>query len=422
MTTTKTFKKVDDIYQCKLILADNTECVIPLREDGYIFATDLCKVAGKGIHDWLRLEETKELVKKAEYKGNSGKYSQGTWIHTDLGINLAQWCSPSFTPQVSKWIEELVVSDKVDNSTLAQRLKNAEKIIVSIENENKHMRRKYDKLYQSHQYYLKCKDVYKLRKGACVYLISMSDTMNDNLKFKVGYTGSITDRVSGYRTSVPYCKLLFAMYTKHNVLIESYMKVRYENELNPNNHEFITGVPLETLKGDIINFAETLRSSYSLETQEEMDNFNRNIIVSLEDEVDEQTDVDNQAEDMGTTEVDTPKLKRCGGSTHETEESRFQTLDKFFKNAGNKDGVARLCKECSLVGQYGDQRKRRKVVIPPKYDVLTHKWCNRCEKVKEHNLFYKQSGTKDGLNANCKECKSEQKRAQKSKSTATTTS
>lgn len=39
MTTTKSFQKVNDIFQCRLILADDSEFVIPLREDGYIFAT-----------------------------------------------------------------------------------------------------------------------------------------------------------------------------------------------------------------------------------------------------------------------------------------------------------------------------------------------------------------------------------------------
>jgi hypothetical protein len=433
MTTTKSFQKVNDIFQCRLILADDSEFVIPLREDGYIFATALCKVAGKRVNNWLRLKETKDLVKKVEksdgttsliievYKGGNAKYSQGTWIHPDLGINLAQWCSPSFSLQVSKWIRELVFTDKVEigkekpedeiMKALREQLNNAEQIIVSMENECRHMRSKYTKLYQTHQDYLKRKEVYKLKKGACVYLMSMADSEDDVMKIKVGYTGSITDRVSGYRTSVPHCKLLLVIYTQHNVLIESSMKIRYANELNPNNHEFITGIPFETLKNDLITIVETLKAPYSLETSEEINKFNKNIISFLEAE----------EEGMEIIEIDPTKLKRCGGFTHKTEESRFQTLDNFFKNAGNKDGVSRLCKECFLVGQYGDKRKRRKVVIPPRYDVLTHKWCNRCEKVKEYNLFYKASNTKDGLCPNCKECKSEQKRAQKSKSTATTT-
>ena len=122
------FEKINDVIKCKLILEDNSEFIIPMREDGYIHATALCKVANKQIGQWLRLKETKELRNKLEksdmrinisqlievYKGNSGKYSQGTWIHPDLGIKLAQWCSPNFSLQVSKWIKELLITDKVE--------------------------------------------------------------------------------------------------------------------------------------------------------------------------------------------------------------------------------------------------------------------------------------------------------------------
>ena len=88
----------------------------------------MCKVANKKVNHWLELKETKELRNKLEksetginisqlievYKGNSGKYVQGTWIHPDLGIQLAQWCLPNFALQVSKWIRELLITDKVE--------------------------------------------------------------------------------------------------------------------------------------------------------------------------------------------------------------------------------------------------------------------------------------------------------------------
>ena len=126
---TSTFEKTNDIIKCKLILEDNTEFIIPMREDGYIFATGLCKASGKIVGNWLRLKETKELVRKLEnsdihipssgkfvetYKGGNDKYNQGTWIHPDLGIQLAQWCSPSFAVQVSKWVREIVITGKVE--------------------------------------------------------------------------------------------------------------------------------------------------------------------------------------------------------------------------------------------------------------------------------------------------------------------
>ena len=47
-------------------------------------------------------------------KGNSGEFFQGTWIHPDLAIQLAQWLSPKFAIQVSKWIRQLFTNGKVE--------------------------------------------------------------------------------------------------------------------------------------------------------------------------------------------------------------------------------------------------------------------------------------------------------------------
>jgi hypothetical protein len=158
------FEKINDVIKCKLILEDNSEFIIPMREDGYIHATALCKAANKQIGGWLRLKETKELRNKLEksemrinisqlievYKGNSGKYSQGTWIHSDLGIQLAQWCSPNFALQVSKWIRELLITDKVElgkeksNDEIKEEFEKIKKqleekvlLIKDLENKNK---------------------------------------------------------------------------------------------------------------------------------------------------------------------------------------------------------------------------------------------------------------------------------------------
>ena len=57
MTTTNTFKKVNDLFQCKLKLENGEEFTIPLREDGYIHATALCKATGKQPKQWLRLKK-----------------------------------------------------------------------------------------------------------------------------------------------------------------------------------------------------------------------------------------------------------------------------------------------------------------------------------------------------------------------------
>lgn len=436
-TTAKQFIKINGIFQCQLTLDDGVVFTIPMREDGYIYATKLCMIAGKRLDNWFRNPETKALIEKLEkvlphsegtllietYKGNTSKYNQGTWVHPDLGIHLAQYCNPSFSLQVSKWIRELIITDDVKlgheksreeiqkhYESIVQELKtkieSAENIIIALQSENKYMVRQYARLSQKHQAYLRRKEQYKLREGPCLYLINMSDDeeMNDgNIKIKIGQTGNISDRVSGFRTSSPYCKLLFLMYTHENIMLEKAMKTRYSQNLIPNNREFINDVSADELIKQAHNLAQILNIEYTVEPDEELEKFNGNIIQK-EDESEEK-EPDKKSDEI--------QMKRCGGITHKTEESRMLPMDQFFRNKSNADQHSRLCKECYLVGVYGDQRKRRKQVVIPDHNTTTHKWCNRCESVKAHCEFFNDKMTKDGLCANCKECKKEQKQKQR---------
>jgi len=435
--TTRTFEKIKDIFNCKLILEDGSEFTIPLREDGYIYATALCKAVGKRVNHWLSLRETKDFViqlenkiKKSDavvtvsglieiYKGGKDKYNQGTWIHPDLGLNLAQWCSASFSIQVSKWMRELIFTGTVEIENekkdeeidtkfqelvkeleeTKSKLSLTEELVKSYDNNILDISTKFQKLKINHQSYLRHKELYKLRRGPCVYLIDMKNEYNDEIsRYKVGQTSDITNRVSGYRTANPFCRVMCVMYVHENLIIEKNMKIRYQKQLLPNNSEFITGVDIETLKDALFNFASILNCEYTLETDEEINKFNRHII-SVDDVIeDEQLVVDGK--------------KRCGGLHHDSDESRMVPLSEYFKNKSNRDGYARICKECYLIGVYGDKRKKRKVVTIPKFDTTKQKWCNLCESVKDHSDFYADNMKKDGLNANCKSCKAKQKQNQ----------
>ena len=50
-------------------------------------------------------------------KGNNNEFNQGTWIHPDLAIQLAQWLSPKIAIQISKWIINLFTNGKVKVNT-----------------------------------------------------------------------------------------------------------------------------------------------------------------------------------------------------------------------------------------------------------------------------------------------------------------
>ena len=437
-----TFVKNGDIFNCELKLANGEMFTIPMREDGYIYATALCKASGKRLALWKVNKETNDFFDKVKadvgiptsalieiYKGGNNKYLQGTWIHPDLGIHLAQWCNPSFSLQVSRWVRELLITGKVEQGKeksseelkseyekkfdelkeqYQKELDEKTKIIMTQGEQNMMLSKKYERVFYNHQSFLRKKELYKLKKGGCVYLAIMRDEDRDT-RIKVGMSRDITDRIGGYRTSNPFCKVLFIMYTEDCVLLETNMKRRYEKELNPNNREFITGVTTEDLIKSMTEIANVTSLNYTIEHDQELELFNDHN-VKLTHQVEENADKDKEEDEKSQ-----PLTKRCGGVLHKTEEGRFLPYSRFFKNAGNEDGVNRLCKDCYLTGVYGDKRKVMKVVPIPDHDKNTHKWCNLCESIKEHSCFYKARQTKDGLCSNCKACKHKQKITNKEK-------
>lgn len=100
-------------------------------KDGYVNATAMCKAAGKLVADYTRLASTQlvaeELVSLlSEEQGSMGIpidpviYTQvtgpneyrGTWIHPDLAVNLATWCSSKFAVRVSRWVRDWLTTGK----------------------------------------------------------------------------------------------------------------------------------------------------------------------------------------------------------------------------------------------------------------------------------------------------------------------
>lgn len=100
--------------------------------DGYINLNQMAKATGKRIDNWLRLQSTKELIAEFDsqiassdlrkqspvalitvtsgIKGQRG--GGGTWAHPDIAVQFAQWCSPAFALQVSRWVREWMTSGR----------------------------------------------------------------------------------------------------------------------------------------------------------------------------------------------------------------------------------------------------------------------------------------------------------------------
>lgn len=81
--------------------------------DGYINATALCKAVGRQWnHYWDSAGNqafiaalSSDLQMPAQMLIHSSRVT-GTWVHPQVAMHLAQWLSPKFAVQVTKWVVE----------------------------------------------------------------------------------------------------------------------------------------------------------------------------------------------------------------------------------------------------------------------------------------------------------------------------
>lgn len=108
--------------------ADTNDVAINQRlVDGYINATSLCQASGKNFYDYRRIKSTTDFIEELSFetgipvsnliqsiRGGDTRF-QGTWVHPQVAIHLAQWASPRFAVFVSKWVFEWM-SGKIPNA------------------------------------------------------------------------------------------------------------------------------------------------------------------------------------------------------------------------------------------------------------------------------------------------------------------
>lgn len=110
------------------------EIIYQRVRDGYVNATAMCKAAGKLWADYNRLGSTQdyftalsadmgfpisEIIQSV--RGGPPEL-QGTWVHPQVAIHLAQWLSPEFAVKVTKWVFDWM-SGKIPGGNLPYHLR-----------------------------------------------------------------------------------------------------------------------------------------------------------------------------------------------------------------------------------------------------------------------------------------------------------
>ena len=117
------------------VLALKDLLIASRQEDGFINATQLCKIKNKVFNDWYKLDSTKELINELEAQlylenpsrenpisvidtkkagKNQGK-NQESWIHPDLGLPFAEWLDKKFAIKISRFIRAYASGTVTEN-------------------------------------------------------------------------------------------------------------------------------------------------------------------------------------------------------------------------------------------------------------------------------------------------------------------
>ena len=126
-----------DVKEFQLIKSPDEIYPLIIRKDGMVNATHLCHAMGKKFNDYERNKQTQVYLQALQtesgipdskfimIKRGGDMKTQGTWIHRLIAIDLARWGFPPFAVQITKWIDELLTTGKVE-------LKRPSKLLVNL--------------------------------------------------------------------------------------------------------------------------------------------------------------------------------------------------------------------------------------------------------------------------------------------------
>jgi prophage antirepressor-like protein len=268
----KLTKTTNGLFNCSLKLSNGSNIIIPMREDGYVNVTLLCKAGGKDIKEWKKNKSSVHILSSYFSLGgippsqllNSTRIgkTQNTFAHPDIAIQIAQWADPYFAIQVSRWTRELLVYGKVElgNEKSSEELDNKfqerileltqEKEILKqvLENKDQDIKTLQTDLLQEQKDVINTKKSlmktqtkfsqrHKFTDSSCVYILQDPDCKYS--KLKIGLTTDINQRLTSDRTMIPNIKVRYIMYNDHCELFEKAIKVRCKENLELPSHEWV---------------------------------------------------------------------------------------------------------------------------------------------------------------------------------------
>ena len=95
---------------------------IKQRADGYLNATEMCKVGKKEWSNYKQNNQSKEYLDALDIALGIPRAqliesitanipNRGTWVHPKVAIHLAMWISPKFAVQVTDWVYKFLSGD-----------------------------------------------------------------------------------------------------------------------------------------------------------------------------------------------------------------------------------------------------------------------------------------------------------------------
>lgn len=296
--------------------------LVPIREDGMINATALCKAGGKIFEHYKENLQSKiylyelslstGIPTKNLFEVDIGGYN-GTWVHRKVGYNLAQWISPKFAVQVSSILDDIFIKNNVEliNRTYCEKLEeesinnnelNHDTCYEKLEEDYKNQINKlqidvetnkinYQSLLCKHNSSLKMHRYKKFKEtGPCFYIIESGikcECEFNKIKYKFGIAGTeltntIDDRLQNHRTLWPLLKVRFILFMTDVIMVEKNFKRMFYTEINPNGHEIIEGVHLDDMIERLIKLLDILSiKEYRIISEEKLQEYNEYVDTTV---------------------------------------------------------------------------------------------------------------------------------------------